>query len=327
MSARTDTAVDVARLAAWALAVSLVVTRLGLLAHELIGHGGAALAVGGHVVDLRLYAVGGGWIEYGGWAAWSSAAVGVVSLAGIAVELAVAAMLGASARRRRAGPGATALAGAAWGLAVHAGVYLVVGLADGVGDGAWAYRRLGGLHVAAAVAIAVATAAAAAVAAGRLGRQLAAMTRATTRGRRAAVVAAALALAGGAHAGLVVAELALRRDATYAAVMAPERTRAIERELAAWRARAAQAGPVTPAAEGAARRAIARAHPDRRLGPALVGLVVVAGLAGLGRALTSAGGPPRPLPRGAALGAVAAAAAAISLVIVIDVVGRALTGS
>ena len=41
-----------ALLAGWALAVSLVISRLGLVVHELVGHGGAARLLGGRVDEV-----------------------------------------------------------------------------------------------------------------------------------------------------------------------------------------------------------------------------------------------------------------------------------
>ena len=55
---------DVLRLAGLLAAVALATTRIGLLVHELLGHGGAALVVGGDITAVRLHWYGGGWIRY-----------------------------------------------------------------------------------------------------------------------------------------------------------------------------------------------------------------------------------------------------------------------
>ncbi len=88
-------------LAVWIFAVSMIISRLGLVLHELVGHGVAAVIAGGRVSEVELYVFGGGWISYGGAARWSVAAVIAVSLAGIAVELMIAVALAAIVARRR----------------------------------------------------------------------------------------------------------------------------------------------------------------------------------------------------------------------------------
>src|SRR5450432_4754623 len=55
---------EVIRLTALLLAVALATSRLGLLAHELVGHGGTTLLVGGRVTDVQLFWFAGGWIRY-----------------------------------------------------------------------------------------------------------------------------------------------------------------------------------------------------------------------------------------------------------------------
>src|SRR5262249_8470985 len=51
----------VARLTGLLAGVSLATSRLGLLVHELVGHGGVAIALGGHVTDVTLFWFAGGW--------------------------------------------------------------------------------------------------------------------------------------------------------------------------------------------------------------------------------------------------------------------------
>ncbi len=300
----------VARLAAWCLAVSLVISRAGLVVHELAGHGGAAYAVGGSVTDLHVYLFAGGWIEYGGSARWSPAALAAVSLAGIAVELAVAGLLAAWARRR----GGLAAGAAAWALAIHAALYLAIGTADGVGDGAWLHRRLGAARAAVVVPVTLVAALAAAVAARRIGAALLARLPSPRPRVRLAQLGAALALAGGAHAALVIGELRLRPDPTYQHVMATERSRAVARELAAWRA----AHPtIDAAALREARTAIAARHPARRYAPWIllaVAAAVVLGLAGMRARAAQA--PPALAP------AAVAALVAVATVGTIDALAR-----
>src|SRR5688572_21433628 len=56
--------VAVARLACILAGVGLATTRIGLVLHELLGHGAVAMACGGTVLDVRLFWFAGGWIRY-----------------------------------------------------------------------------------------------------------------------------------------------------------------------------------------------------------------------------------------------------------------------
>ena len=95
---------------------------------------------------------------------------------------------------------------------------------------------LGAARAAVVVPVTLVAALAAAVAARRIGAALLARLPSPRPRVRLAQLGAALALAGGAHAALVIGELRLRPDPTYQHVMATERSRAVARELAAWRA-------------------------------------------------------------------------------------------
>lgn len=313
MVAGSDAARAVLRLAAWCLALSLVVSRAGLVGHELLGHGGAALAVGGTVTDLHLYTFAGGWIEYGGVRAWSPTALAVVSLAGVAIELFAAAVLLGFGRRR------VALVAAGGALAVHALAYLAIGAADGLGDGAWLHQRLGDGRA----AVALPATALAMLAAALLGRHLGAALLATLpprgRGPRLALLAAALALAGAAHAALVIGELRLRPDPTYTRVMATARERAIDRDLAAWRAAAAARGELDAAHERVAQRQIAERHQARRWGPIIAVAIAVVAALGLAGARTERHAP---LPRTTVRRITIAAAIAVAMTVAIDVAAR-----
>jgi hypothetical protein len=306
-------AVAIARLTAFALALSMVISRAGLVIHEAIGHGAAAYAVGSSVTEVRLYAVAGGWIQYGP-ATWTSPRVAVVTLGGIAIEWLAAALCGWAARRRGGWLG-LGLEAAAWGLAIHGGLYLAIGAADGVGDGQWLYRTLGPARVVVVIPATIAVVLAGAVAARRLGGQLLATLPMATRGRRAAGLAAALAVAGVVHGGAVAVELAVRADPTYARVMATEASRAIDRELAAWRAAAAADGSYRASAEPAVRRAIAARHQRPRYGGWIAGAAALA--IALGFVLARARGH-APLPAAVVGRTVTVAVAAIVLVVAID---------
>ena len=74
------------RLTVLLLAVALSTSRLGLLAHELVGHGGATKLVGGRVTDVQLFWFAGGWIRYQFAATPSTSALLVIAMGGVAVE-------------------------------------------------------------------------------------------------------------------------------------------------------------------------------------------------------------------------------------------------
>jgi len=52
------------RLAALLACVALATSRLGLIGHELVGHGGVALAAGATDLEVQLFWFAGGWIRY-----------------------------------------------------------------------------------------------------------------------------------------------------------------------------------------------------------------------------------------------------------------------
>src|SRR5579862_4912476 len=131
----------VLRLAGLLACVALATSRIGLLAHELGGHGGAALAAGARITDVRLFWFAGGWIRYQ-LATPSVIAALAISMAGIAVELVAGTVLWWAARRTD-GLGRRVLRGIGAGLVVHAGWYLATGAWHGFGDGVLLYHLLG----------------------------------------------------------------------------------------------------------------------------------------------------------------------------------------
>jgi hypothetical protein len=302
------------RLAMFAAAVALVTTRLGLIAHELVGHGGAASAVGAGVDDLRLFWFAGGWIQYSRPGGLALTEVLVIQLGGIAIEL----CLGAAAMvwaRCRTGWLGLAVTGAGAGWVIHAAAYLAIGTWHGYGDGVILHRALGDAVAAVAVPAAVVAAVAAFVAARALLGRLEAAVPLASRAARLASIAVAIALAGGINAGLARAELVVRGDTTYGAIMRPERDRTIDRELAAWlaaqRARGGDADAVAVAARRRALEASRRAFPFWIV---VVGGIAVAGVAGAARNRGPAGAPG--LERTTVAAAVAAAAVALVLVVI-----------
>lgn len=228
----------------FALGVALVTSRVGLVLHELVGHGGAAMAYGADIRELHLYATAGGWISYDRDEPWTWTAALVVTLAGIAIELVLAAAsagLAWWADRRGKPVLAAALGGAALGFFVHAGFYFAAGTYHGVGDGHIVHVMLGSARPwvtwpAAAIIVAVTY-----VGARRLGAAVRAWLPAPSTAVQLGALALALGTAAAAHAGLAATEVALRPSPTYQAIMRPERERAIDAAVADWeRAEAAR---------------------------------------------------------------------------------------
>jgi len=215
----------VVRLAVLVAFVALATSRLGLVAHELVGHGGMALAVGARILEVRLFWFAGGWIRYVG--APGLAAVLAISMAGIAVELVAGTALWLAVRGDSLGR--RIVRGIAAALVLHATWYLATGAFHGFGDGVVLYRVLGAWRVPVAVAAGAMT-----CAAGYLGaREVFGALTATLPRRRLSGTLAALAAAGALHAGLAIGELKLRADRTYAQTMAPERERVVTQWIAA----------------------------------------------------------------------------------------------
>jgi len=248
---------EVLRLAALLACVALATSRFGLIGHELLGHGGAALAFGAHIDSVQLFWFAGGWIRYH-LTEPSPAAALAIAMAGIALELLVGVTLWLAVRRPTLGGRITRGIGAA--LVVHATWYLATGAWHGFGDGLILYRMLGAARAPVAIAAGLVTCGVAFLGA----REVLGALSATVHGsRRARVIgtAIALVLAAGLHAGLTAGELALRRDPTYAETMQPERERVIAQELSQWRSEQAARGvEVSPDAQRVERAHLAKVH-------------------------------------------------------------------
>jgi hypothetical protein len=289
---------DGVRLAALLAGVALATSRFGLLAHELVGHGGTALAVGAHVVQVRLFWFAGGWIRYVG--APSRAAALAIAMGGIAVELVAGAALalvpGESLGRR-------IVRGIGAALILHASWYLATGAFSGFGDGVLLYRELGAARVPVAIAAGAVT-----CAAGYLGaRGVLGALAATLPKHRVAGTIAACAAAAALHGALAIGELEIRADRTYAQTMAPERERAVARWI--------EAHPSAPAAERAAAvTRIEAEHPSFPFAWVLGAATALSVIAGARRAR-----PAEPAPVDSRLLAAWAIAAVLAIAIVIAV--------
>ncbi|HEY5924956.1 MAG TPA: hypothetical protein VIV11_24915 [Kofleriaceae bacterium] len=248
---------EVLRLAALLAGIALATSRIGLIVHELVAHGGMALAVGAEVIDVQLFWFAGGWIRYQ-YPDPSLAGVLAIAMAGIALELVVGAALWLLVRGRTLGRRLVRGMGAT--LVIHATWYLATGAFHGFGDGLVLYRSLGDARIPVAIGAGLVTCAAAYFAAKSVLGALAATLPGSTRARVIGVVVAAL-LAGGLHAGLTAGELALRSDPTYSAAMQPQRDRNIALELARWqRDQAARGVAIDDGARRVERARLAAKH-------------------------------------------------------------------
>ena len=233
----------VVRLTGLLLALALATSRLGLVAHELVGHGGAAVAVGGEVTEVELFWFAGGWIRYHFPTPPSIAAQLVISMGGIAIEVVAGLALWLAVRDKRdSSLGRHLVRGAGTALIMHASWYLATGAWHGFGDGQLLHHVLGGARAPVAFAAGAITCACGFVGA----RDLVGPLRATQASIVGLVVA--VGFAGGIHAGLAVGELHVRGDTTYATIMQPEQARQVDRDLARWAAyEAARGSEVTRA--------------------------------------------------------------------------------
>jgi hypothetical protein len=295
---------SVLRLAALVTCAGLATSRLGLVVHELVGHGGATLAVGGEVTSVKLFYLAGGWIRF-------RATQGhlAIALGGIAVETVVGVALFLIARGDSLGRRILRAIGCA--LVIHASWYLATGTWHGYGDGVELHRMLGDDTWLVAIPAAAVTLAASYTGARTVLPSLAA----TLPRARVAGAALALVISGVVQLGGALGEVALRRDAAYSAVMKPERDRRIASELRQWEQR--QVRPPSAEERVAIERALAAKH--RKAFPFAVVLAILTGAAILAGAFRGRGVAAGEVPPGLLVRAASWAAGSIALVIAIDV--------
>ena len=300
---------SVAKLTGILTCVGLATTRIGLIAHELVGHGGTVIAVGGQVTDVQLFWFAGGWVRYRLGAPGQGELA--VALGGIALEAVVGSVLWWTYARRE-GLGARITCGIGAALIVHACWYLATGTWHGYGDGVGLHRDLGDAKWLVAVpAAAIVCAAAYAGARGVFGA-----LAATLPERRIAGTLVAVAIAGGLQLGAAVGEVRLRRDATYTQTMRSERDRLISLELARWAELQRRHGRAPSAEERArAEQSFAEAHRTFPFAWLLGVLTLASIVAGAVRARPSV---PAPVTRRLLVVASAIAGASIIAVIAID---------
>ena len=299
----------VLRLAGLLACVALATSRAGLIAHELVGHGGTAVALGAKVTDVKLFWFAGGWIRYQ-TATASIAGQLAIAMGGIAVELACGSVIFALARGD--GLGRRIVRGIGAALVVHASWYLATGAWHGYGDGVLLYRELGSARYPVAIAAGLVTCTAAFLGARTvLGALAATLPRARVVGTVIAIV-----LASGLHAGLAIAELHVRSDATYGQIMQPEKARLVERDLARWAEYERLHGRDVSSEERRAEQE--RLQREHRTFPFAWLLGIVAALAGLAGARRSRADGIDHIETRLLVRAAVAAAVATGIVIAID---------
>jgi hypothetical protein len=277
----------VLRLASVLAGIGLTTSRLGLIVHELGGHGATAVAFGGEITDFRLFWFAGGWIRYDFTDPTREALV-TISLGGIAIEAVIGSVLWLAIRKD--GLAQRLIRGVGAALVIHAAWYFATGTWHGYGDGLPAYKALGDCRYPAAIAGGLIACGAAFVAARLVLGALAALVPGRRRAQLVGVVVA-VGLATGAQAGLAIGEIMVRGDNTYGAIMRPERERLIAREYAAWqRDQKAHDIVISDADREAELRKLAAKHREPPFMPILLGLLGVSVSLGAWRA--------RPAPDG-----------------------------
>ncbi len=298
------TSSSVLRLTAFLACVGLATSRIGLVLHEFLGHGGAAIAVGGRVTEVRLFWFAGGWIRYDDVPP-SMAHYLIIALGGVAVEIALGLALWFAVRGDGLGRRIVRAAGGV--LVVHACWYLATGAWHGYGDGTLLYRELGDGRYPFAIGVGLVGCAFA-----WLGTRHVLGALAATIDHRLVALAGALVLAAVINIGLDLAELHVRGDRSYASMMAPEKDRVIAREMVAWIAAQRATTDAERAAKVAELEDVHRTFPFRWLfSGALVACAAAGGFASRRRAAV-------PLGARAQRMALALAAGSIALVIAID---------
>lgn len=307
---------EVLRLAGLLACVALAASRIGLIAHELVAHGGVALACGARIIDVQMFWFGGGWIRYV-LPEPTLAAYLAISMAGIAFELVIGGVLWwRVGRGANSAPSVATLLvrGVGIALVVHATWYLATGAFHGFGDGLVLYRELGQARVAVAIAAGMLTCLASYAGARTIFGSLLGTLPGSPRARVAGFIVAAL-LGAGLHAALTIGELRIRRDAIYAKTMQPERERVIAKKLEAWQREQAARGVIPDAgAERAQKRKLQRSHRSFPFVIVLAIATVLSVIAGAWRSKLVA----RSISSGLLVRAALVALAATWLVIAID---------
>ncbi len=301
---------DTARLTILLACAALATSRLGLVLHEFVGHGGTAIALGGHITAAKLFWFAGGWVRTDLEAGLASSVA--VMMGGIAIETIVGTALWI-ALRKRDGLAARIVRAIGAAMVVHAMWYLATGTWYGYGDGWILYVNLGDARlpfVLAACALGLAAAF------GGARTAFAAIALATPRRGWIIAIVTALAL----NVALYWGNVYLSHDAGYIAMKMPERDRVIEHELAQFRR---EQGPdVAPQAIADESARLEREQPTEfPLAPILGVLTVLAAVAGCFASLREAkarGRAPAAVSSALATRVAVIAGLSVALVIAID---------
>ncbi len=257
----------------------LLASRIGLLVHEFIGHGGMAYALGGTVPQWRLFLFGGGWIRYNRSPWYSTGQEILIALAGVASELVFAALVWGVSTRLAPVPRAMARI-AAMLLCAHSCVYIATGTHYGFGDGMKLHLLLEPMWRHLLVASLSLTMAFLAYAIAKQGLLLGALLEIGSGWRRIARTALAVVVATVVHGSLTYGEqLVIDPDETYEAMMQREVERRAQKHVALLSKQKKNAGmPWTLEQALSAREEYVEKHEPWPLRPLLVLLAAVASL-------------------------------------------------
>ncbi len=259
----------------------LLASRIGLLVHEFIGHGGMAYALGGKVPQWRLFYFGGGWIRYERTPWYSDAQELCIALAGVGSQLVVAILVWLVSTRLQGVPRSMSRIVALL-LCAHLCVYISTGTHYGFGDGMKLHELLSPL---ARNALVAALSLGMAISAYMLTKEallLAAMLEMGSGPKRVAQTALAVMVATLVHAGLTYGEQGvIDRDESYEAMMQREVDRQAAKYEASLAAQSRAVGqPWTFDQAIDARLTYLEKHEPLPLRPILVLLGALAALAG-----------------------------------------------
>lgn len=248
----------------------LLASRIGLLVHEFIGHGGMAYALGGKVPEWRLFLFGGGWIRYNRNPWYSTGQEISIALAGCGSELIFAAVVWLVSTRLEGVPRAMARI-VAMLLCAHVCVYISTGTHYGYGDGMKLHGVLSPFLRHVLVVGLSLVMASLAYALAKQALLLAALLELGSGLRRIALAAAAVMVATVVHGSLYYGERAIiDPDQTYEAMMQRE----VERRAATYAARLKRERPAgqtwTVQQEAKAKEAYVEKHEPWPLRPLLV---------------------------------------------------------
>jgi len=310
---------NVLRLTCLLVCAGLAASRLGLIVHELGGHGGFAIVQGGEITDLRLFWFAGGWI---GYSLDEPTAAGMLaaSMGGLIVELVLGGALwfglarsdrlATKAKQTRLGIRIIRGIGAA--LVAHAWWYFATGTWHGYGDGLPSHRAFGDARYPVAIAAGLVTCV---VAFGCARLVLGAFT-AVLPGRHRIGVAIAMAVSAVVLAAPAVVEVRVRGDSRYGTIMKREGDRLAERELIAWQREMKRRGTtIDQTVRATEARRLAERHRQPPFMPVLAVLVAVAIALGAWRARVAPGAA---ITRRVLVTAALVAAGSLTAVIALD---------